>query len=777
MAPDRGSQDGSETARISSSNSASPRHGPNSEARPVTAREQQERLLAERAASPQNFTVRSVVLGLAIGVVIIFSNTYFGLQTGWISGMAMPSALLGFAAFRAWEAAFPADEAAYKDASSATSRMRRAFRLRVPFSPVENVLVQTVAGSAGTMPLGCGFVGVIVALEYLLDADKDGQGPMNIALWKLIVWAVGICLFGVVFGVPLRRQVIIREKLKFPTGTATALMISVLHGDKEEAQIVKQGTDDAGNETEPETEHGEEGAGLLARQTTNTQQSPLFSDIDGNADAGGDWQGKIRLMGLAFAGSAIYTMASYFVPQVHDLPILGGYLANTWLWTLNPSPAYVGQGIIMGPVTTAHMLLGAILGWGILSPLAKQKGWATGPVSDWATGSKGWIVWVSLAIMLADSIVSLGWLILRPSVFYLRLYGPTAFEHARKGQWKELGRALNRPPRGQDRTGYAPVRSSSLDNPGEADDDNDLTKLSPASDEPEIDAPPEHLIHTRELSLWLVLSLILYFASIHIAFPAIIPFGLDVLALLLATLLSVMGVRALGSTDLNPVSGISKLTQLVFAAIVPAANAQAVTINLLAGAVSESGALQAGDLLQDLKTGHLLGAAPNAQFYGQLIGSVVGAVVSAVVYKLYTSVYTIPSGQFQVPTGYVWLFTAELVTGKGLPPLAAEFALAFAAIFAVLTAIRTYLQSPSAKRYGDMILPFVPSGIAVAVGMYNTPSFTLARTAGGLLSWWWVRIRGGSEAGVVILASGLILGEGLFSIVNLAFASLELPHT
>jgi uncharacterized oligopeptide transporter (OPT) family protein len=114
-----------------------------------------------------------------------------------------------------------------------------------------------------------------------------------------------------------------------------------------------------------------------------------------------------------------------------------------------------------------------------------------------------------------------------------------------------------------------------------------------------------------------------------------------------AMVLSVMGVRALGETDLNPVSGISKLTQLFFAFVTPRGSKNAVIINLIAGALSESGALQAGDLMQDLKTGHLVGAAPNAQFYGQIIGSAVGAVISAVIYKLYTRVYEIPGELFQ----------------------------------------------------------------------------------------------------------------------------------
>lgn len=53
------------------------------------------------------------------------------------------------------------------------------------------------------------------------------------------------------------------------------------------------------------------------------------------------------------------------------------------------------------------------------------------------------------------------------------------------------------------------------------------------------------------------------------------------------------------------------------------------------------GALQAGELMQDLKTGHLLGAAPKAQFWGQVVGATVGAIVSAFIYQLYTKLVAI----------------------------------------------------------------------------------------------------------------------------------------
>ena len=50
---------------------------------------------------------------------------------------------------------------------------------------------------------------------------------------------------------------------------------------------------------------------------------------------------------------------------------------------------------------------GMLVGWGILSPVSKYSGWAPGPVGDMTVGARGWILWVSLAIMCSDSVVSL----------------------------------------------------------------------------------------------------------------------------------------------------------------------------------------------------------------------------------------------------------------------------------------------------------------------------------------------------------------------------------
>jgi uncharacterized oligopeptide transporter (OPT) family protein len=233
--------------------------------------------------------------------------------------------------------------------------------------------------------------------------------------------------------------------------------------------------------------------------------------------------------------------------------------------------------------------------------------------------------------MLADSLVNLGWLILRPLFRYLTTQLPSWRDFKASNNWKELLISSF-----SDTTQYTALRG----------DDTASSRTSIYSST-EDRAHPQHLISHKITIIGLVLSCIACIGGVHYAFANLIPLGLTLVALIFAMLLSVMGVRALGETDLNPVSGISKLTQLVFAFFTRKGDKNAVIINLIAGALSESGALQAGDLMQDLKAGHLLGASPKAQFYGQIIGSAVGAVISALVYKLYTNVYEIPGDLFE----------------------------------------------------------------------------------------------------------------------------------
>ena len=289
------------------------------------------------------------------------------------------------------------------------------------------------------------------------------------------------------------------------------------------------------------------------------------------------------------------------------------------------------------------------------------------------------------------------------------------------------------------------------------------------------DVDSRHLVtYTTVLSGLVVSSLLCVIIMIYLFGIDIIPLYSIITALIIALFLSILAVRSLGETDLNPVSGIGKLSQLIFALIIPSNHKGNVLLNLVAGGVAEAGAQQAGDLMQDLKTGHLLGASPKAQFIAQYIGATWSIVLSSLVYKLYNKIYTIPNQQFRIPTAVVWIDCARLVTGKSLPDKAMECSLVFGIIFAILSLVKNTL-----RERGFKWLLWVPSGVAVGVGIYNSPSFTIERFAGGLLAHIWLRKHRGNpdaKTKMIVFSSGLVLGEGIFGIVNMFFTSIGVPH-
>ncbi|KAH7919509.1 OPT superfamily oligopeptide transporter [Leucogyrophana mollusca] len=622
------------------------------------------------------FTFSAVSIGLLIGCLLCFTNLYFGLQTGWISMMSLQSALIGFL----------------------LSKL-----LPTPLSPQEIIVVQTTAVATGTMPLAAGFVGILPALG-LLDEEKDGSPPIHLSWIAAVGWSCSVAFFGVFLSPPIRKQVIIEEQLAFPSGTATAQLISVLHQLPPPDTTLRHRTGYRQVDTEDlvdptaiaeETEHDDE----------NIDGSETHDERDVVQKQG--WWDLV----WSFVASGVMTLAAYFFPVVFSIPLFGRYLAQSWLWSFTPSLSYVGQGIIMGFPTTLSMNFGMLVGWGILSPLAKYHGWAPGPVGDMSTGSRGWILWVSLAIMCADSVVSL--------LPVIREYVVKLF------------------------SSYNPAKAGNVHEDHEVETE-------------------DRLVPMRWVINGLIGSIALGTLLVWLVFgdEGIKPWA-TLIGFVMGGLLSILGVRALGETDLNPVSGLGKISQLLFAWIQPGN----VVANIIAGGVAEAGAQQAGDLMQDLKTGHLIRASPRAQFYGQLIGSSLSIVVSTTAYTLYQKAYTIPGPAFPAPTAYVWLSLARLLRNGQLPDQSGTFMLLFAGIFALVAGFKTIAfqrNLPHAK--------WIPSGVAFAIGFLNTPSFSLARLVGGIVEYLYhkrMAKSGGADIRLIVIASGFVLGEGVISVVSL----------
>ncbi|KAG2340741.1 OPT superfamily oligopeptide transporter [Suillus weaverae] len=603
--------------------------------------------------------------------------------TGWISMMSLQSALIGFL----------------------LSKM-----LPTPLSPQEIIVVQTTAVATGTMPLAAGFVGILPALG-LLEEEKDGSLPIRLSWLAAVGWSCSVAFFGVFLSPPIRKQVpdaekIIKEQLAFPSGTATAQLISVLHRMPPPDTTLRHRSGYRTIDTE-DLIHPT----AITDEPENHQEAAEDDFDEREVVQREGWEDLL----LSFLASGAMTLAAYFFPIIFAIPLFGKYLAREWLWSFTPSLSYVGQGIIMGFPTTLSMNLGMLVGWGILSPLSKYSGWAPGPVGDMSTGARGWILWISLAIMCADSLISLL---------------PVVYEYC----IKLVAR-------------YRPTKSSD-----DAETYEDL----------EVETA-DRLVPTKWVIYGLVGSICIGTILVWMVFgdDGIKPWA-TLIGFMMGGLLSILGVRALGETDLNPVSGLGKISQLLFAWIQPGN----VVANIIAGGVAEAGAQQAGDLMQDLKTGHLIRASPRAQFYGQLIGSSLSIIVSATAYTLYQRAYTIPGPSFPAPTAYVWLSLARLLRNGQLPQNSASYMVLFAIIFGVNAGVKVM-----AAQRNHPYTKWIPSGVAFAIGFLNTPSFSLARLIGGIVEFMYHQRVAKSARGVdirlIVIASGFVLGEGVISVISL----------
>lgn len=266
---------------------------------------------------------------------------------------------------------------------------------------------------------------------------------------------------------------------------------------------------------------------------------------------------SLYLYTLQFVGSfsqsltILQTLLSYFVPILRNVPIFGTIAANQWLWTINISPAYIGQGIIMGPTITLHMLFGCPVGRGILSPSAASTGWAPGKVRDWETGSRGWITWISLAVLLADTGVSFIWFIVQPAVkhYHLSKWGLGVFMHPLQGA-HEI------------EPNYAPLMDS-----GSGSSDGFHSPFGPAprlstNDDGSLQVPVRQRfrLRTRTIVIGLIAAIALSILTTEYAFDGL-PSKVSILtATLVSIILSILAMKALGETDVNPVSGIGMPT-------------------------------------------------------------------------------------------------------------------------------------------------------------------------------------------------------------------------
>jgi OPT family oligopeptide transporter len=139
-----------------------------------------------------------------------------------------------------------------------------------------------------------------------------------------------------------------------------------------------------------------------------------------------------------------------------------------------------------------------------------------------------------------------------------------------------------------------------------------------------------------------------------------------VIAIPLVFVFTLIAVTSTGLTSITPGGALGKLTQLTYSQISPGN----VPTNIMAAGINSEVALNASNLLMDIKPGYMLGAKPRQQAVGHVLGIFAGAAVSVPVYYLIFKgdLSLLTSDQLPMPGATIWKAVAEALT-KGLSAL------------------------------------------------------------------------------------------------------------
>jgi putative OPT family oligopeptide transporter len=221
------------------------------------------------------FSLRALILGLILAIVFAVANAYLGLKVGMTVSASIPAAVISMAILR--------------------GVLKKG-------TVLENNIVQTIGSSGESLAAG-----VIFTIPAFI------MWGMDVPMWKIILISVLGGFLGILFMIPLRRFLIVKEhgKLLFPEGTACAEILIA----------------------------GDEGGGKAKAVFTGVGISALYKFLMSGLKL---WQEEPLWQFSFFKGSSM---------------------------GISATPALGGVGFILGPRIACMMFAGAVFGYMALGPL------------------------------------------------------------------------------------------------------------------------------------------------------------------------------------------------------------------------------------------------------------------------------------------------------------------------------------------------------------------------------------------------------------------------
>jgi uncharacterized oligopeptide transporter (OPT) family protein len=708
-----------------------------------------------RGDKEKDLTPRAVLAGMVFGGLMSLSNLYVGLKSGWGLGVDIAAVIVIFAVFKG---------------------LRASRLVKQEFGLMENTIMMSVAVAASWIS-SAGLVSAVPALTMLTG--------YQFVWWQLALF-IGIILYmGLFMAIPLKRQMIQIEPLRFPANIPTGETLKAMYS------------------------HG------------------------GEAMKKAKALGIAGVLGMLIAG---LRDGLGWIPDQLNLGLSIGRINMSKLTlSLEPSLIFIGIGALFGMKVGYSMLLGLILNYGVLAPnlieakiirhaapqvravaaptlpLGVRPGQALTVVLEQATTAP------QLASGATTNVLSYTWT--QPATY---------------ASLADLGRDLTSPTL-KDGAANPFCHVLNVSNVlSKAVGANVLYVEAPSATnwEAKLSMPagqPANLVAAlgfkpgakslqviggfRNICAWslwpgatvLVVGGLLAlafqwrtlartFATIftgfgknqnrargaldHLEIPMVwFVIGFPVTGVLGAALLTwlfhihwYMGLLAVGMTfflaavaaragaeiGINPIGALGKVTQLTYGVIAPGN----ISANLMTAGVTAGAACSCSDTVGNLKVGHMVGANPRRQFIGQLFGVLAGALLAVPTYFILVPDANALGGEkFPAPSALVWMGVAKVLS-QGLSTLPRSAVMAMIVAFVVGVAIVII------DRLFPKARPYTPSPAALGIAL-TIPAYTsFAMFLGAFIVWILERkAPKWNNTYTIPIASGCIAGESIMGVI------------
>ena len=295
-----------------------------------------EQVYRGRGDSMAQLTWRAVLIGSCLGGVLSLTNLYIGLKAGWGFGVAITASILSYAIW--------------------TSLLKVGLA-RTPMTILENNCMQSTASSAG---YSTGGTLISAFAAYIIINDHAMSVPLMLA------WVFFIAVLGVTMAIPMKRQMINIEQLRFPSGIAAAETLRALHAKSSQGLRAAKALGFAG---------------LIAAMDKVWAEG--LSTISPSVER--------------FSNGALLTGLQKWLLGSHYEAWSGRTVVFSWDFI------FLAAGAITGMRVCATMFVSGTLCWAVVVPVLQTKGVI---VSAGFAAIVQWTLWFGASCMMAAGLVS-----------------------------------------------------------------------------------------------------------------------------------------------------------------------------------------------------------------------------------------------------------------------------------------------------------------------------------------------------------------------------------